>query len=97
MSLKEQLGDANYAELLALVNPPATSNLKAWLLGALKSWTAWFGAFLIAAPDLLPQIMPVAADLFGPDVAKRWMQIIGVIVILLRIKTTQSLTDKAAK
>ena len=94
MSLKDQLGEENYAELLALVNPPSNT-WQAWLRGSVKSWTAWFGAFLVAAPDILPQIAPQLEDLFTPNIYKRATQVIGILVILLRIKTTTSLPEKA--
>ena len=98
MALKDKLGDAEYAELLALINPPSetSATIKAWLKGALKSWTTWFGAFLVAAPEVLPALLPHFEEILTPDSYKRVSQIIGIIVILLRVKTTSSLQQKGS-
>jgi hypothetical protein len=68
----------------------------AWLKGALKSWTNWFGALLIAAPELLAQIAPHLQELLTPQRYARFIQIAGIVVILLRIKTSQSLKEKGS-
>lgn len=94
MALKEKLGDEDYAELIGLINPPGSGPAMAWLKGALKSWTNWFGALLIAAPDIIPAIMPNLQELLTADSYKRVVQVAGIIVILLRVKTTTSLAEK---
>lgn len=70
--------------------------LESFLLGMLKSWTAWFGTLLIALPDLLPLVMPELEKLLTPTAFTRTTQIIGLIVILLRVKTTTSVIEKGA-
>lgn len=69
-------------------------NAKAWVLGALKSWTIYFGALLVALPDLVPLLAPDLQALFPPAQYDRLMRILGMIVILLRVKTTVSLAVK---
>lgn len=95
MALKEKLGEDGYAELMGLLMAPQpTVGIKAWLRGAAKSWTAWLGALLIAAPEVLPALLPHFEELMTPDRYQRFVQIIGIAVILLRVKTTTSLKDK---
>jgi len=93
MPLKETLGEEGYTELLVLIQPPAGS-LKAWLMGALRSWTAWFGALLVAGPEILPMLMPPFKELLTVDNYNRMIQAVGIIVILLRVKTTSSIQQK---
>lgn len=94
-ALKDKLGDEAHAELMALLNP-ASPSWKQWLIGTARSWTNWFGAFLIAAPELLPQLLPQAEQLLTPDHYMRLVQWIGIVVIVLRFKTTQSVSQKGA-
>lgn len=75
---------------------PQESTAVAFLRGLGKSWTAWTGALLVAAPQLLDALAPLVAEQWGPDVWKRVLQVSGVVMILLRVRTTQSLTDKGA-
>lgn len=75
---------------------PTESRTVAFLRGLGKSWTAWTGALLVAAPQLLDALAPIVAEQWGPDVWKRVLQVSGVVMILLRVRTTQSLTDKGA-
>ena len=84
------MGNAKRKKVLA-VAPTAWS---VWASGLLKSWTVWFGALLLALPDLLPALSPHLADMLSENIFKRTMNVAGIIVILLRMKTTQSLTDK---
>ena len=93
MSLKEKLGEDGYAELMALLSP-APSTWRAWVRGALKSWTTWFGAVLVAGPELLPALMPHFKELLTPDTYSRAVQVVGIVVMLLRVKTTTSLAEK---
>jgi hypothetical protein len=93
MTLKEKLGEDGYIELLAMIQPPPSST-KAWIKGALKSWTAWFGSFLIIAPEALPTLLPQLQELLTPDAYRRAVQVIGIAVWLLRVKTTTSIAQK---
>ena len=83
-------GMAELRELLAAQHPQRTG-MAALLMGALKSWSVWLGGWAIALPELLPMISPYLDGMFSPDMYKRLMQIGGVLVILVRFKTTQSL------
>lgn len=71
--------------------------MKNWLKGALKSWTVWLSALLAAAPEILPALQANFSVLtpFIPDGSEtRTLQVIGVLVFLLRLKTTTSLASK---
>lgn len=95
--LKEVLGQEAYDELQTMLTPAADSNsLKVWLKGAVKSWTAWAGAVLVAAPEILPQLAPHFQELMTPDRYHRLLQIVGIAMILLRVKTSKSLSEKGA-
>ena len=98
--LKARLGADVYESLKAQFTAPqksAEADLILWLRGSLKSFTNWFGLFLIAAPDLLPQLQPDLQDLLGEHAASKVLRIIEVAVILLRFKTTKSIKDKGVK
>jgi hypothetical protein len=92
--LKEKLGEDGYAELVALMQPEV-SQLKDWLRGALNSWTVWAGTVMVALPEIIPMIGPELEALLTPDAYRRAMQVLGIMVILLRVKTTTSLKDRA--
>lgn len=64
------------------------------LKGALKSFTMWFGAFLLAWPELAPEITKSLMDLLGENAALKTVQVIGLFVMLLRLKTNNALSDK---
>ena len=74
--------------------PSAAGDWKRWVKGSFKSLTNAFGAFLIAWPALQPQLEPLLTDIFGEYITSHGIQLVGVLVILLRIKTTESLKDK---
>ena len=88
---------AKFAEYDAKLAKQSTvvDELLLWLKGSVKSWTNWFGVALIAAPDLIPQIAPNLQELLSPQHYKAAMQWVGILVILLRFKTTQSVKAKA--
>lgn len=92
MSLKEKLGEEGYAELMEMQNPP--SQTKAWLIGAVKSWTTWFGGALVALPALAPDLLTQLQETLTPNQYRIAAQVIGFMVILLRVKTTASLVEK---
>jgi hypothetical protein len=95
--LKALLGDEGLAELLALMQPPPPppSALSPIITGIMKSWTIWAGTLMVALPQLQPLIMPQLEQQY-PGGAKWVMTAFGVITLLLRIKTTQSLTAKGS-
>lgn len=68
--------------------------LGAWIKGALQSWTVWAGGTVVLLPELLNAIAPLVTEQWGPAVWQRVLQLVGVAMILLRAKTTDSLTAK---
>jgi hypothetical protein len=91
------LGEDGMNELKALLaeaNAAPQSSGMDWVRGTLKSYTNWFGALLIGLPDLLPMISPQLQDMLDANAYKRIMQAAGIIVILLRFKTSQSVLEK---
>ena len=73
-----------------------TDNLKAWLLGTLKSWSMWAGCVMVAFPQWWPLVEPQIREIVSPDQYARLVSIIGIVMIVLRAKTTKSLADKGA-
>lgn len=70
-------------------------DFKQWLRGAVRSWTVRLGAVALALPDLLPLIAPQLELLLDANAYKRTLQVLGILVIVVRFKTTTSLKDKA--
>lgn len=64
------------------------------LVGMAKSWTAWLGALIIAWPDISMALSEHIEALAGPDASNAIMRIMGILVILVRLKTSQSLSEK---
>lgn len=93
--LRAVLGEDGFAELQALLLPAPTAGWQVWLKGTVKSWTVWFGVLLLGFPELLPALAPQLEQLLDASAYKRLMSWAGVIVILLRFKTNQSVKDKA--
>lgn len=67
-----------------------------WLRGLAKSWTAWTGVLLVALPELMTAAEPLLTETMGPEGWKRVVQVVGIVVVVLRLKTTQSLAAKGA-
>lgn len=65
-----------------------------WLRGAARSWTMWSGGLLVVLPELMEVLAPLVTESLGPDAWRRTVQLIGVAMVLLRIKTTQPLPEK---
>jgi len=78
---------------LAAASEPAW---KAWVVGALRSWTMWLGGLLVVLPELMNALAPIVTAEWGAEVWQRVMQLVGVAVILLRAKTVESIPDKGA-
>lgn len=93
--LKAVLGEDGMGELAALLSPQVPV-WRAWMMGVLKSKTAWFGAMMIAVPDLIPLLTPQLEQVLDANAYKRMMNIAGIVVILLRFATSQSLKEKGA-
>lgn len=74
----------------------AGPGIGAWLRGLAKSWTAWTGVLLAGGPEILDALAPLVSEQWGPDVWKRVLQVSGVVMILLRLRTTQSIPDRAS-
>jgi hypothetical protein len=94
------LGPDGYAELMAHVSaskPVPAAPSKPWdplIVGLLKSWTVWFGGILVALPQIIPLISPTLQQALSANAYKNVTTVVGIIVILLRFKTTQSLQAK---
>lgn len=71
--------------------------LMPWLRGALRSVTVWLGGALIVSPEALSELEPHLRDSLGPDSYKRLVQLAGIMVILARLRTRQSLKEKGAQ
>lgn len=98
--LRAVLGDDGMTELealLAAANAAPQAPTVDWIRGTLKSWSMWLGGILIALPDVLPLISPQLEQMLDADAYKRLMQGVGIIVILLRYKTRESVLEKGAK
>jgi hypothetical protein len=74
----------------------APSGISAWLRGAARSWTMWSGALLVVLPELMDAAAPLVTETMGPEAWRRVVQVIGIVVVILRIRTTQSLPEKGA-
>lgn len=71
--------------------------LKATLKGSLKSWTVWFSSLLLALPEILPLVQSNFATIapFIPEsLHSRVLQLIALIMLVLRLRTTRSLAEK---
>ena len=65
--------------------------------GALRSLTVWFAVALAAAPEALAQVQANfdAVAPFLPKVMQpRLLQLVGLAILLLRLRTTVSLVAK---
>lgn len=100
--LQSVLGDDGMVELRALITasalvPIAQPQWQAFLLGLVKSRTAWFAGVMIALPDALPYILPQLQDLLDAQTYARILKISGLVVLLLRVVTNKSIVDKGTK
>ena len=77
----------------------AWGKLKTWISGAVRSLTVWTSLLLIAAPDALAYMLsnwPQLAPFIPAAMQSRVMNVIGLLMFVLRIKTVQSLAQKGA-
>jgi hypothetical protein len=68
--------------------------LSEYLLGILKSWTAWLGVMVISMPNWWPLIADQFSGLLGSEAYDNMVRIMGILVILIRFHTTQSVLEK---
>lgn len=99
--LEEVLGAEAYAELIGMIRG-RTADIKAWIKGFVASWSNRFGAALLVVPDivnLLPEVIaqlePELVETFGQGSVAMALRIIGAVTILLRMKTTKPLKERA--
>lgn len=52
-----------------------------------RSWTIWLGVLVLAWPEISPLIGPILSEWIGDPSADTTMRMIGIAVILARIKT----------
>jgi hypothetical protein len=69
---------------------------QAWIRGFLRSWTAWVAGLVIVLPELMSALAPIVTEEWGADVWRRVVQLVGVAMIVLRIKTSTSIPDKGS-
>ncbi len=73
------------------------ANLKPAIAGAIKSMTIWAGAAMIVLSNIAPELPALlAAAGLHPATVQRVGTVCGVIVLILRSITTQSLTEKGS-
>ena len=82
--------DRRYGPEAAPVDWPA------WLRGAARSWTVWSGGLLVVLPELMAAAAPLVTESLGPAAWQRVVQVIGIVMVLLRVKTKTSLAEKGA-
>lgn len=69
---------------------------KRWLRGMSRSWTAHAGTYIAIVGYLQTQDKLIDRYL-GADATGILMMVFGLIVVVLRARTTESLTAKGAK
>lgn len=89
---KAQAEQAGYER--AMAENAKAINVIDTLRGFAKSWTALIGGLLIALPEILPAVQGDLPSLLGQHAADKVMQISGILMILLRMKTNASLAAK---
>lgn len=80
------------------MNPETAKKLLANLRGARKSLTVHFAVLLASLPDTLLLLQANFDTLrpFIPDALEsRWLQVIALAILILRIRTKSSLSEKA--
>lgn len=93
--LTQVLGDDGLVELREFIReaqPNAT--WKEVLVGSIKSRLIWLGAMLVALPELWPLIADQVQEILPPGWFLRASQMVGLVVIYLRYKTNQSVSEK---
>lgn len=88
--------EAEVERRLAELSAASEPAWKPWAIGAMRSWTMWLGGLLVVLPELMNALAPIVTAQWGADVWQRVMQLVGVVVILLRIKTVESIPEKGA-
>ena len=68
--------------------------MKDIVVGLFKSWTVWLGAALVAFPEWWPLVEPFVRDIIGPEHYVKLVPLAGIAMVLLRLKTTESIKAK---
>jgi hypothetical protein len=71
--------------------------VRAYALGAWRSWTIWAAGVMAVLPDVIPLLQSEFATLapFIPEwMHSRALQVASLVMVLLRVKTTASLAAK---
>lgn len=68
--------------------------MKAWLFGVIKSWTMWVAVVLMAFPEWWPLAEPYVRQLINPEHYTKLVPIVGLAMVVLRLKTKESITEK---
>lgn len=89
---KAQAEKAGYER--AMAENARAINVVDTIRGFAKSWTTLIGGLLIALPEILPAIQGDLPSILGQHAADKVMQISGILMILLRMKTNASLAAK---
>ncbi len=92
--LKARLTPEEYEQVMAAWRAKLAQTPTAAIKGAAKSMTVWLGGLLVALPELVPLLAPHLQEMLTPDLYKRVMQVFGLLVILVRFRTTQPLSQK---
>lgn len=71
-----------------------TTKLSSLLYGILTSFTVWLGMIVTTLPDWWPLVQDQLSGLLGTGAHDKLVRIMGILVILMRFKTSQSLADK---
>lgn len=69
--------------------------VQAAVSGAARSKTMWFGALLIALPQVWDVLAPVFTPLIGEPNVGTVSTVIGALVMVLRVFTTKPLHEKS--
>jgi hypothetical protein len=64
------------------------------LVGALKSWTVYLGGVILLMPEWWPLVAEQVTSFIGSNATDKITRILGILVILVRFKTTKSLSEK---
>lgn len=82
------------AEGLAQGRREGDGGVVPWVKGFVRSWTTRLGAALVAAPAIAEELAPHVLELMAQN-SSLGAQALGVVMILLRFKTTKSLKERA--
>ena len=64
------------------------------VFGTIQSWTAWLGLAVMSLPDWWPIVQEQLPGLLDEDSYGKVVRFMGMLVILVRFKTTKSIAEK---